>query len=96
MEDENNIPVTTPVRRLCNEIQLFDLCDLESCNYKEGRFCINQELIERFENISEDDARQVDRYQDGEDDAVDGDDESDFGDGLDVVGYDDEGVWEDE
>lgn len=96
MEEENGIPVTTPVRRLCNEIQLFDLCDLESCNYKEGRFCTSQELIERFESIAEDDVRQADRYQDVEDDAVDGDDESDFGDGLDVVGYDDEGAWEDE
>lgn len=96
MEDETDIPVTKPVQRLCNEIQLFDLCDLGTCNYKEGRFCTNQELIERFESIAEDDARQADRYQDAESDYVDEDDESDFGDGLDIDGIDDEDGWEDE
>jgi len=41
--------------RLCSEIQLFDLCDLEVCRFKNGRFCTNADLIERFEKISEDD-----------------------------------------
>ncbi|HIJ97237.1 MAG TPA: hypothetical protein HPP94_16175 [Desulfuromonadales bacterium] len=41
--------------RLCSEIQLFDLCDLDVCRYKSGRFCTNADLVERFDKISEDD-----------------------------------------
>ena len=26
-------------RRLCSEIQLFDLCELEKCHFKDERFC---------------------------------------------------------
>ena len=44
-----------PVQRLCSEIQLFDLCDLERCSHKEGRFCTIEELLTRFERISEKD-----------------------------------------
>jgi hypothetical protein len=46
-----------PVQRLCSEIQLFDLCDLEVCNYKEGRFCRQEELLVRFEHIADEDVR---------------------------------------
>lgn len=42
-----------PVQRLCNEIQLFDLCDLESCSFKEGRFCSKSDLLAAFEKISD-------------------------------------------
>ena len=42
-----------PIQRLCNEIQLFDLCDLEKCSFKEGRFCTNTELLTAFERISD-------------------------------------------
>lgn len=35
-------------QRLCSEIQLFDLCDLVSCHYKNERFCSNSALLERF------------------------------------------------
>jgi hypothetical protein len=41
--------------RLCSEIQLFDLCDLEVCRFKSGRFCANADLVGRFDTISEDD-----------------------------------------
>lgn len=42
-----------PARRLCSEIQLFDLCDLDYCRQKDGRYCTNQEALERFEAIQE-------------------------------------------
>ena len=44
-----------PVRRLCSEIQLFDLCDLETCRQKDGRYCTNKEALARFEAIQEED-----------------------------------------
>jgi hypothetical protein len=43
------------LRRLCSEIQLFDLCDLERCGYKQGRFCTRTELLARFEQIADED-----------------------------------------
>lgn len=43
------------LRRLCSEIQLFDLCDLEHCSHKEGRFCTSTALLARFEHISDED-----------------------------------------
>ena len=74
-----------PVQRLCNEIQLFDLCDLERCGHKQGLFCTSHELLNRFEAIADADERPPaaglisDEPDDGE--------ESD--DGFDDV-YDDE------
>ena len=35
--------IVKPVKRLCSEIQLFDLCDLEYCKHKVERFCENPE-----------------------------------------------------
>ena len=51
-----------PPRRLCSEIQLFDLCDLETCCQKEGRFCTNEEVLQRFEAIKEEDERSPEQY----------------------------------
>lgn len=42
-----------PVQRLCNEIQLFDLCELETCSFKKGTFCANAEMLTAFERISD-------------------------------------------
>lgn len=44
-------------QRLCSEIQLFDLCDLDYCSHKEGRFCTNPKALEKFEAIKEEDDR---------------------------------------
>ena len=49
-------------QRLCSEIQLFDLCDLDTCSCKEGRFCTNPGVLERFEAIKEEDERSVEQY----------------------------------
>jgi len=50
---ENEDIKTTP-QRLCSEIQLFDLCELERCTYKDGRFCTDPRLLAKFEAISDD------------------------------------------
>jgi hypothetical protein len=55
-EDSVDKPVI-PVHRLCNEIQLFDLCDLEKCGHKQGLYCTSTELLDRFESIAEEDER---------------------------------------
>ena len=49
-------------QRLCSEIQLFDLCDLDSCCQKSGRYCTNPEVLERFEAIKEEDERSPEQY----------------------------------
>ncbi|MBK5276949.1 MAG: hypothetical protein JJE30_18135 [Desulfuromonadales bacterium] len=51
-----------PMRRLCNEIQLFDLCELEKCRHKEGQFCTDEELLNRFEEIDEQEQRPVEGF----------------------------------
>lgn len=68
-------PVADPTNRLCSEIQLFDLCDLDKCGYKKDRFCTNDALLDKFESIKEEDDRQALLY---DEDEFDGEDESDF------------------
>jgi len=87
--------VEKPVQRLCSEIQLFDLCDLERCNHKVGRFCTDGELLARFERISEkDDTRSyLPEEQEVGDEA--GEDDA-YGDALDGRDDDDRDDWEDE
>lgn len=74
MTEEQEQPGTA-VDRLCSEIQLFDLCDLDRCGYKKDRFCSNQLLLDKFEAIREEDDRQMLLY---DDDDLEDDNESDF------------------
>jgi hypothetical protein len=46
-------------RRLCSEIQLFDLCELEKCHFKDDRFCTDPEMLARFEAAAEPEDRPV-------------------------------------
>jgi len=64
-------------QRLCGEIQLFDLCDLAACRFKDGRFCSDPELLARFEKIAERELRVPEKYLDQE--LEDGSDEDDDG-----------------
>lgn len=51
---------TTVQRRLCNEIQLFDLCDKgekDVCGHRDGRYCTKGDILAKFEAISEEDSR---------------------------------------
>lgn len=66
-------------QRLCSEIQLFDLCDQDSCLHKNGRFCSDPLLLSRFETIAENELRAPDRYMSEEAD----DEGVDDGDGYD-------------
>lgn len=100
-DDIEENAVGKPVQRLCSEIQLFDLCERERCNYKQGRFCTNGELLMRFERISEkDDTRPlaVDSYR--SEGQADGDDldEDVYGEdnALDDRDDDDLDDWEDD
>ena len=49
--------VTEQPRRLCSEIQLFDLCELERCTFKDDRFCTDPEMLVRFEAEAEPEER---------------------------------------
>lgn len=78
----HSVPKSTSLpQRLCSEIQLFDLCDLDSCDHRKGRFCTNSAVLSRFEKIAEAEIKIPERYISGEVDDIDADD----GDGE---GYD--------
>lgn len=49
-------------QRLCSEIQLFDLCELDVCGHKNGRYCTKGDLIARFEAIADDEERTPEQY----------------------------------
>lgn len=67
--------------RLCSEIQLFDLCKGEDvCSHKDGRYCANGDMLDRFEAIAEDDdpspeqqyiAEELEYLEEGDDTAHD-------------------------
>ncbi len=40
-------------KRLCSEIQLFDICSKTSCKYKDDRYCTEGDILARFEAISD-------------------------------------------
>jgi hypothetical protein len=95
MTDSEQSSANLP-KRLCSEIQLFELCELDSCNKKSGGFCTDTTLINRFEMIEEAEDRVPERYISEElDDAeLDEDDyEEDAMEGIEA-GEDDD--WEDE
>ena len=77
---------TQKVQRLCSEIQLFDLCDLDTCSQKNGRYCTNPEALRRFEAIKEEDERAPEQYlreeldEAEDDDELEGFEEEDFDD----------------
>ena len=82
---QNSENISSPPRRLCSEIQLFDLCELDRCRYKDGKFCTDSEMLARFEAIAEPQDRPMDDVmaEDDEDDELyDGDycDDGDYDD----------------
>jgi hypothetical protein len=86
-------------QRLCSEIQLFDLCDLDSCNRKRGSFCTDPVLLGRFETIAEDELRSPERYiSDAEADDVDADGYDDDEEEFTMKNFEggEEDGWEDE
>lgn len=86
-----------PVPRLCSEIQLFDLCELDSCRFRQGRFCTEQSLLRRFEEISEDDTSQQRIARDGTDEDEDEENRLSYCDSIEGDDYqDDNDEWDDE
>ncbi len=55
MKERAEEELSAAAQRLCSEIQLFDLCDLENCLFRKGRFCSNEELLRKFESIKDED-----------------------------------------
>lgn len=68
--------------RLCSEVQLFDLCDLDTCRYKKGRFCSDPFLLIRFEKIADDELRASERFIFEESDDSEEDEDDYDGDGF--------------
>lgn len=66
MEEDKTEEKVAPAERLCSEIQLFDLCDLETCRQRKGRYCTNGEMLAKFEAIKEEDDRDALVYDDEE------------------------------
>ncbi len=75
MDEQKPEEKTSPAERLCSEVQLFDLCELDSCRHKSGRFCTNEELLAKFEAIREDDDADTLVY---DEDEMEGEDDLDF------------------
>lgn len=69
-------------RRLCSEIQLFDLCEKTKCNKKDGRFCSDDLLVAKFEAISQEDDFPPDRYDGEEPEGGDEDELEGYGGGF--------------
>jgi len=83
---------TEKVQRLCSEIQLFDLCDLETCCQKDGRYCTNPEVLERFEAIKEEDERAPEQYLTEEFDEEEENEELEFDDADSADEYGDDDI----
>jgi hypothetical protein len=71
MSEEIVEPKELP-KRLCSELQLFDLCELDTCSHKDGRYCTKGEILAKFESISEEDDRSPEQYMADELDDTEG------------------------
>lgn len=78
-------------QRLCSEIQLFDLCELDVCSHKDGRYCTKGDILARFEAIKEEDERSPEQYLAEEIDEVEGGDDLGYDEAYGVDEYEDEG-----
>lgn len=77
-------------RRLCSEIQLFDLCELDVCGHKDGRYCTKGDILQKFEAIKEEDERSPEQYLAEELEDVEGGDELGYDEAYGVDEYEDE------
>ncbi|WP_243373498.1 hypothetical protein [Geotalea sp. SG265] len=59
-------------RRLCSEIQLFDLCDRDVCSHRDGRYCTKGDILAKFEAIKEEDERSPEQFMADELDDTEG------------------------
>jgi len=82
-------------RRLCSEIQLFDLCSLDTCGHRDGRYCTKGEILAKFEAISEDE-RSAGQFMADELDEVEGAEDLGYDEAFGVDEYGEEEPEEDE
>ncbi len=78
-------------RRLCSEIQLFDLCELDVCGHRDGRYCTRGDILARFEAISEEEERSPEQFLADELDDVEGADDLGYDEAFGVDEYGEEG-----
>ena len=79
---------TTP--RLCSEIQLFELCEEERCDFKSQKFCTNGELLDRFETILAKDERSPEQFLAEELEEVEGEGDMAYDEAFAVDEYEEE------
>ncbi len=83
-------------RRLCSEIQLFDLCSKDVCGHKDGRYCTKGDILAKFEAImDEDDRRSPEQFMADELDEVEGGDDMAYDEAFGVDEYGEEEYEED-
>jgi len=83
-------------RRLCSEIQLFDLCEKTKCDKKDGRFCTDDIMVAKFEAISQEDDFPPDRYDGEEPQGDEEDDHEGYGGGFGTESDDEDDDYEEE
>jgi hypothetical protein len=77
-------------RRLCTEIQLFDICSRDVCEHKDGRYCTKGDILAKFEAITEDDERSPEQFMADELDEAEGADDMGFDEAFGVDEYGEE------
>jgi hypothetical protein len=77
--------------RLCSEIQLFDLCAMDVCGHKDGRYCTKGDILAKFEAIlDEDESRSPEQFMADELDDVEGADDLAYDEAFGVDEYEPE------
>ena len=82
----------TRPRRLCSEIQLFDLCARDVCNHKDGRYCTKGDILAKFEAIREEEERSPEQFMADELDDVEGAGDMGFDEAFGVDEYGDDEI----
>ncbi len=78
----------SPPRRLCSEIQLFDICARDVCAHKDGRYCTKGDILAKFEAIREtEDERSPEQFMAEELDDVEGADDMGYDEAYAVDEY---------
>jgi hypothetical protein len=83
--------------RLCSEIQLFDLCDVDVCGHKDGRYCTKGDILAKFEAVLDaEDERSPEQFMADELDELEGADDLGYDEAFAVDEYGEENDGEEE
>ena len=84
-------------KRLCSEIQLFDICEKDVCSHRDGRYCTKADILARFEAIKdEEDDRSPEQYMAEELDELEAAGDMGYDEAYGVDEYGEEDIEEDE